>query len=150
MIYLHLIIVFLNVYSNYDFIESNNKNFNIGQKKVSYIRFKALAEKKKFDQIKEILANTNYKKLDISPVILAKIMYNVKNYDFALELIKQSTDFNEFDEKIDLLRKMQKHRVALEIVLNEKKADKNRYINELLREKPELKKDLQELQNRTK
>ena len=140
----------LGVDSNYDFIESNNKNFNIGQKKVSYIRFKALAEKKKFDQIKEILANTNYKKLDISPVILAKIMYNVKNYDFAVELIKQSTDFNEFDEKIDLLRKMQKHRVALEIVLNDKKADKNRYINELLREKPELKKDLQELQNRTK
>jgi len=140
----------LGVDSNYDFIESNNKNFNIGQKKVSYIRFKTLAEKKKFDQIKEILANTNYKKLDISPFMLAKIMYNARNYDFAVELIKQSTDFNEFDEKIDLLRKMQKHRVALEIVLNEKKADKNRYINELLREKPDLKKDLQELQNKPK
>ena len=80
-----------------------------------------------------------YKKLDISPLIVAKIFFDVKNYDLATKYIKDVTDFNDFDEKIKLLKKMNKYEDAIEIIMKNKKADKEQYLNEILIEKPELK-----------
>ena len=125
--------------SAYKIIEDGNKQFNIGQKKITYIKFKKWAEKRNFEKIENDVDKIGYKKLDISPLIVAKIFFDVKNYDLATKYIKDKTDFNDFDEKIKLLKKMSKYEDAIEIIMKNKKADKEQYLNEILREKPELK-----------
>ena len=124
---------------DYKVIEDGNKQFNIGQKKLTYIKFKRWAETGKFEKIDNEVTNVGYKKLDISPFIVAKILFNAKNYDKATKYIKDVTDFNDFDEKIKLLKKMNKYEDAIEIIMKDKKADKEEYLNGILREKPELK-----------
>ena len=88
--------------------------------------------------------------MDISPLGVAKILFNVKNYEGAVKYIKEVTESNEFEEKINLLKKMGKHKEALEIVMLDKKADKQIYIEGILKERPDLNKYVQELQNRPK
>ena len=66
-------------------------------------------------------------KLDITPLIVAKILFNVKNYDKAIKYIKDVTELNDFDEKIKLLKKMSKYEEAIEIIMKDKKADKEQY-----------------------
>jgi len=139
----------LGISKDYKWIEeTNKKNFNIGQKKLTYIRFKEMAERKKFAEIDEIIENTKYKNLDITPLEVAKIFFNTKNYDQAVNYIKKVTDQNDFEEKINLLKKMQKHKEALEIVMADKKADKQFFIEGILREKPELRSFLDSLQTK--
>ena len=136
----------LGISKDYKWIEEiNKKNFNIGQKKLTYIRFKEMAERKKFAEIDQIIENTKYKNLDITPLEVAKIFFNTKNYDQAVNYIKKVTDQNDFEEKINLLKKMQKHKEALEIVMADKKADKQFFIEGILREKPELRSFLDSL-----
>ena len=140
----------LGISKHYDWIESENKNFNIGQKKLTYIRFKTLAEEKRFIQIDEVVKKTGYKKLEISPLGIAKIMFNVKNYDSAVKYIKEVEDQKEFEEKINLLKKMGRHKDALEIIMTDKKVDKQMYIDPILKERPDLNNYLIDLQNRLK
>ena len=140
----------LGITKYYDWIESENKHFNIGQKKLTYIRFKQLAEEKRFVQIDEAVKKTGYKKLDMSPLGVAKILFNAKYYDGAVKYIKEVTDPNECEEKINLLKRMGKHKEALEIVFNEKKIDKQFYFDSILKERPDLKNYLVELQSRPK
>lgn len=139
----------LGISKDYKWIEeTNKKNFNIGQKKLTYIRFKEMAERKKFAEIDEIVENTKYKNLDITPLEVAKIFFNTKNYDQAVNYIKKVTDQNDFEEKINLLKKMQKHKEALEIVMADKKADKQFFIEGILRERPDLRSFLDSLQTK--
>lgn len=139
----------LGISKDYKWIEeTNKKNFNIGQKKLTYIRFKEMAERKKFAEIDEIIENTKYKNLDITPLEVAKIFFNTKNYDQAVNYIKKVTDQNDFEEKINLLKKMQKHKEALEIVMADKKADKQFFIEGILRERPDLRSFLDSLQTK--
>lgn len=141
----------LGIKVDYPWIEAENKkNFNIGQKKLTYIRFKNLAESKKFNEIEEIIKNNKLKNLDITALEIAKIFYNTKNYDLAVKYINEVTDPKDFDEKINLLKKMNKHKEALEIVMSDKKVDKQMYIEGILREKPDLKRYLDELQMKSK
>lgn len=139
----------LGISKDYKWIEETNKKiFNIGQKKLTYIRFKEMAERKKFAEIDEIIENTKYKNLDITPLEVAKIFFNTKNYDQAVNYIKKVTDQNDFEEKINLLKKMQKHKEALEIVMADKKADKQFFIEGILRERPDLRSFLDSLQTK--
>ena len=139
----------LGISKDYKWIEeTNKKSFNIGQKKLTYIRFKEMAERKKFAEIDEIIENTKYKNLDITPLEVAKIFFNTKNYDQAVNYIKKVTDQNDFEEKINLLKKMQKHKEALEIVMADKKADKQFFIEGILRERPDLRSFLDSLQTK--
>ena len=143
----------LGIENHYDWIESENKQFNIGQKKLTYIRFKKLAEKKKIDVIKEAVKKTGYKKLDITPLGVAKIIYDSKNKgleNYIVDFIKDVTDFNDFEEKINLLRKIGKYEEAANIIFEDKKADKQMYFDILVKEKPELKNYIQNLMNKPK
>ena len=124
---------------DYKVIEDGNKQFNIGQKKLTYIKFKRWAETGKFEKIDNEINNSSYKKLDITPLIVAKILFNVKNYEKATKYIKDVTELNDFDEKIKLLKKMNKYEDAVDIIMKERKIEKDEYLNGILREKPELK-----------
>jgi len=125
--------------TNYKIIEEGNKQFDIGKKKLNYIKFKRWAETGKFEKIDMEINNSSYKKLDITPLIVAKILFNVKNYDKATKYIRDITDNNDFDEKIKLLKKMNKYEDAIDIIMKDKKIEKEEYLNGILREKPELK-----------
>ena len=142
----------LGIEKHYDWIENENKQFNIGQKKLTYIRFKKLIEIKRLDLIDEAIKKAGYKKLDITPLELAKFLFNANFFENATNHIKEIKDPNEFEEKILLLRKMGKYKEALEIVVGEKnkKIDKQKYIDILLKERPDLNNALKELINKSK
>ena len=123
---------------DYKYIEEGNKQFNIGQKKITYLKFKRWAETNRFDKIDNEINNSSYKKLDITPLIVAKILFDVKNYEKATKFIKEVTDSNDFDEKISLLKKMNKYEDAIEIIMKDRKVEKEEYLNAIIREKPEL------------
>ena len=120
-------------------ITEGNKQFNIGQKKISYIKLKYWADNKKLENIEKEINNVGYKKLDITPLIVAKIFYNIKDYERATKYVQESNDLIDFDEKIKLLKKMNKHEIAIEHIMREKKIDKEEYLEGILKEKPELK-----------
>lgn len=120
-------------------MEDGNKHFNIGQKKITYIKFKRWAETNRFEKIQKDITSIGYKKLDITPLIVAKIFYGIKNYEKAVKYIKEVTDVNDFEEKIKLLKKMNKYQDAIDIIMMDRKVDKEEYLNEILKEKPELK-----------
>ena len=129
----------INKEKDFKIIEEGNKQFDIGKKKLTYIKFKRWAETGKFEKIDNEINNSSYKKLDITPLIVAKILFNVKNYDKATKYIKDVTELNDFDEKIKLLKKMNKYEDAVDIIMKERKIEKDEYLNGILREKPELK-----------
>ena len=124
---------------DYKCMEDGNKHFNIGQKKIIYIKFKRWAETNRFEKIQKDITSIGYKKLDITPLIVAKIFYGIKNYEKAVKYIKEVTDVNDFEEKIKLLKKMNKYQDAIDIIMMDRKVDKEEYLNEILKEKPELK-----------
>ena len=112
---------------------------------MTYIRLKNLAEKKKFNEIDDIIKKSSYKKLDITPLIVAKILYNAKFYDGAVKYINDVNEINDFEEKINLLKKMGKHKEALDIVMNaDRKIEKQLYIDGILKERPDLSKCLKQ------
>lgn len=132
----------LGIQSHYDWIEKENKNFNIGQKKITYIRFRKLAELKRYDEIAETIKKVGYKKLEITPLGVAKILMEFERKEEAYNYIKEVIEPNDFTEKINLLKKMDKHKEALEIMFSEKKVDKQLVIdmaNSIIKEKPDLK-----------
>ena len=142
----------LGISKDYKWIEETNKKvFNIGQKKLTYIRFKEMAERKQFAEMDEIIKNSKLKNLDITYLEIAKICFNTKNYDQAINYIKEVVEPNDFEEKINLLKKMQKHKDALDIIMADKKADKQDkqfQIEGILREKPDLRSHWESLQNK--
>lgn len=119
-------------------IEDGNKQFNIGQKKITYIKFKRWASTNRIEKIENDISKIGYKKLDITPLIVAKIFYNIKDFERATKYIQDVTDINDFDEKIKLLKKMNKYEVAIDIIMKEKKIEKEEYLNGIIKEKPEL------------
>jgi len=87
-------------------MENGNKHFNIGQKKIIYIKFKRWAETNRFEKIEKDITSIGYKKLDITLLIVVKIFYGIKNYEKAVKHIKEFTDVNDFEEKIKFLKKI--------------------------------------------
>ena len=75
----------------------------------------------------------------MTPLIVAKILFNANKYDKAVKYINEINDINDFEEKIQLLKKMDKHKEAIDIIMKERKIEKEEYLNGILREKPELK-----------
>ena len=70
--------------------------------------------------------------------------------NYIVDFIKDVTDFNDFEEKINLLRKIGKYEEAANIIFEDKKADKQMYFDILVKEKPELKNYIQNLMNKPK
>ena len=70
--------------------------------------------------------------------------------NYIVDFIKDVTDFNDFEEKINLLRKIGKYEEVANIIFEDKKADKQIYFDILVKEKPELKNYIQNLMNKPK
>ena len=130
-------------------IESQNKkNFELGDKKLTLLKFRTYAERGKFDDIENLINKLTLKKLGLSPLNIAEIYLEYNKYDKALEYIKQITDNDYFDYKIDMLQYMEKYEDALEIIISDKNKDAEKMkqlIEEIETKRPDLKKKVEDL-----
>ena len=127
-------------------IESQNKKFEISKRKMTILRFRTLANNKKFDEIDTIVQKEGYKKLDISPLKVAKIFYEYKDNKRALEyaMLENNQDLNK--DKFNFIMEMGEPLAAARAIISDKKNEqKINYINEILRVKPDLKPKIDEL-----
>ena len=111
----------------YPWIESQNKKFfEISRRKMSVLRFKTLAKENNINEIDEIIKKEGYKKLDISPLKVAYIIYEYKtasnNYEEkAAEYAKQETNQDLYDDKFNFLMSINKYLDAAEGAMSNKK-----------------------------
>ena len=131
----------------YDWIEGQNKNLEYSNKKINIIKFRAYLEMNKPDAIDSQLEKTSLKKLGLTPLNMAEIYYDYKFYDKALDYLKQIKDKqNNYDYIIEFLMVMNKNEEALELIISDKNVeDKESFIKQILKNKPNLKNYVNEL-----
>ena len=77
---------------------------------------------------------------------MGEIYYDYKMYDKATEYLMQVKDSQYSEYVIELLKSMNKHAEALEVVISDKIIDpKERYIDEIIQKDPNLKNYVNEL-----
>ena len=129
-----------------DWIEKQNKHFELSSKKMTLMRFRSLAENGKIVLIEDIIKNSSLKKLSITPINMADFYFEFKNYDLATKYVKLITHQEYFDYKIEMLKYMEKYEDLLEVAISSKNLDKiPDIINDVLKRKPELKNKVDEL-----
>ena len=130
-------------------IESqNSKNFLLGNKKVTLIKFRTYAEQGKFDEIENIINKFTLKKLGLSAINMAEIYMEYNKYEKAVEYIKQINDADYFDYKIDMMLFMEKYEDALEVIISDKykEPDKiKKLVENIQKKRPDLKKKVEDL-----
>ena len=134
---------------NYSWIEKQNKNLEYSPKKLNILRFRALLERNKKEEIDEILEKTPIKKLGLTPLNMAEIYYDYKIYDKASEYLLQVKESNYLFYVVDLLKNIgdyKYYKIALEIIISNKDYEmKEGQINEILKKEPKLKEYVDEL-----
>ncbi len=126
--------------------ESENKIYDISPKKYMILRLRAYAGMDRFDAIDNVLKGNTLKKLNLTPLNLAELYVDYKKYDKAVEYIKQITESDYFDYKIEMLKYMEKYADALECIITDKDCDrKDMLVNDILAKKPDLKTRADEL-----
>ena len=119
-----------NYYNCYEISEEyflkENKNLPLSQKVLTYLWLKKLIKKNNIDLLKEIISIYGYKKLQITPLGIAKLLFNFELFDLSAQFIKEDSDHNNFEEKIDLLKKMEKHDDIIEMIKADKKVSNER------------------------
>ena len=133
----------------YEWVENQNKKaFELGNKKLSYLRLRGLAESQKFNQIEEIIKKFTLKKLGLSPLNIAEIYFEFKEYDKAVEYIKQIREPQYYHYKIEMLKYMEKYVDALEVIISDSESDNDKIkfmLNDILNKRPDLRKKVEEL-----
>lgn len=136
----------------YSWIDSQNRKFfDISKRKMSILRFRTLAKENKVDEIDQIIQKEGIKKLEISLFKIAKIFYEYKKIDKAVEYAKLETNPDLYEDKFYFLFNMEKYLDAAEAALSNKKNPKMlEFINTVLKKKPDLKRSIEELCERYK
>ena len=129
-----------------DWIEKQNKNFELNSKKMTLMRFKTLAENNKIELIEDIIKASSLKKLSVTPKNMADFYFDYKKYDLASKYVKLITHNEYFDYKIEMLRHMEKYEDVLEVAFSSKNLEKiPDIVNDILNKKPDLQTKVQEL-----
>ena len=63
--------------------------------------------------------------MGLSPLIVAELYMEYKEFDKAVEYINQTKDGQFFHYKIEMLKQMEKYADALEVIISDKDYDKN-------------------------
>lgn len=132
----------------YPWIETQNKKyFEISKRKMTVLRFKTLAKEGKIDEIEQIIQKEGYKKLDISPLKIADILFEFKlDNDKAAQYALKETNPELYEDKFKFLMKMEKYLEAVEAALSDKKNERKiEFINTVLRKRPDLKQKIEDL-----
>ncbi len=132
----------------YNWIETQNKHFNLSQEGMSIMRCITYCEMGSMNNIDFILkkVNNNVKKLGLTYLNLSEIFFKYKNYDRAAENIKMITDSNSLDYRVEMLKIMDKYEIALEVIISDKNFQNMRdRVNDILNRKPNLRQKAEEL-----
>ena len=131
----------------YNFVEKiNNKHFCLNQKKLSILRIYCYGELNALPAVSILLEKNTLKKLCLSPINLAELYVDFKDYKQAVEFIKQIKERDYFEYKTKILLYIEKYEETLEIYFSEGDFDDNRgKIQDILKKKPELQGKVKEL-----
>ena len=135
-------------------IKQNQKYFKLSTRKITILRFKELFKKGKEAEIEKIIEEEGIKKLDISYIKIATMFFEHGNKQKALEYADKETKENLYEDKANLLIKLEKYREAAEAALKIKDRDKFEEIFNTIAKKlsnnKEMRDALQEVYNRRK
>ena len=131
----------------FEWVENQNKKiFEMGNKKLSYIKLRSLAEQGKFNLIEENIKKFTLKKMGLSAINIAELYFEFKEYDKAVEYIKQIKESQYYHYKIEMLKYMEKYVDALEVIISDSETDKMIFmLNDILNKRPDLRKKADEL-----
>ena len=132
--------------SKANFIEPQNKHFDYSHKKLNLLRLRSYLELKRPDAVDTLLEKTSLKKMGLTPMHLGEIYYDYKYYDKATEYLMQVKEPYYFSYVVDILKSMEKYKEALEIIISSKdNENKAIMVDEIIKKKPKLQKDVEEL-----
>ena len=109
-----------------EYFFNENKNLILSQKILTYLWFKGLIKKNNLIVLKEIIRTYGYQKLQITPLKIAKLLFDSRFFDLSVQFIKEDSYHKNFEEKIELLKKMEKCDYIIEILKTDKKVTKER------------------------
>ena len=113
---------------------------------MSILRFRALCKNNNIQEIETIIKKEGYKKLDISPLKIAKIFHEFRFDDKAAEYALLENNADLYEDKFNFLMRIEKYLEAAEAALSDKKNEKMMdFLNNVLKKKPELKTKIDEL-----
>ena len=138
-----------------ELVTKHNKNsFKLSTRKITILRFKELFKKGKNDEIEKIIEEEGIKKLDISYIKIALMFFEHGDKNKASIYAEKENNVNLFEDKANLLIKLEKYIEAGEAALKIKDRDKFEEIFNTIGKKTannkELRDQLQEIYNRRK
>ena len=127
-------------------LETINKNFDLGPKKISILKIRTYYDINNFTELNKMTGTTSLKKINLTPLAVAELYFDNKNYDKVVEYIKQITDNDCFEYKVNILLYIEKYLDAAEVIITDKYCNrKELMINDILNKKPELRHDIKRL-----
>ena len=138
-----------------ELVTKHNKNsFKLSTRKITILRFKELFKKGKNSEIEKIIEEEGIKKLDISYIKIASMFFEHGDKKKAEDYANRENNVNLFEDKANLLIKLEKYIEAGEAALKIKDRDKFEEIFNTIGKKTannkELRDPLQEIYNRRK
>ena len=106
-----------------ELVENEIKNFKISTRKITILRFNELFKKGNIEEIEAIIKK-GIKNLDISYTKIAMMFLENGKKEKAIEYALQENNENLFEEKANLLIKLEKYEEAAEVALRINDADK--------------------------
>ena len=132
--------------NNFNWIEKQNKHYELNSKKMAVMRIRTMAENGKIKMVDKMVKDSSLKKLNLTPLNLAELFFDYNEYDLAVEYIRQMNNSDYFEYKVDMLLYMEKYEDALDVILSSKNMDRiPELINEILNKKPNLENKVKDL-----
>ena len=132
--------------NKFNWIEGQNKNYELSPKKMAIMKIRAMAENGKILMVDKMIKESSLKKLNLTPLNMAELYFDYNQYDLAVEYIRQINNADYFDYKVEMLLYMEKYEDAIDIIISSKNMDRMpELINEVLMKKPSLKEKVKEL-----
>ena len=145
------IIIKYNKDDNSNSIETLNKNIGFPQEGMNIMKLLTYGENKWFNEIISYLNKNPIKKIGLTNLNVAEILYKFKQYDKAFEYIKLINEKKYIDYKIEMMDYLYNYEGKLEIIISDKNIEnKKDLINDILKIKPELKLKADELNEKYK
>ena len=128
------------------FEKYNYKTLGFQQELLSMVKIITLCENKLYIDLENLFKKFSVKKLGLTNLNVAEIYYKFGKYNDAIEFLMNINDPFYFNYKINMLTYIDKHEIALEVIITEKKViNIEDFVNKILAAKPNLREKAQEL-----
>ena len=134
------------------FEKYNGKNFGFSQEGMNILKLIVLCETDRFPEMDLFLKKyNNLKKLFLTNLNVVEIYYEFKQYDKAVEYLKNVTETIYLNYKVNMLLYIEFYENALEVIFSEKKITNiAELVQMILSKKPNLKPKVDELSEKYK